>query len=167
MRRFGIVLVFAGWAPLGFSCSRNEPADDNSRGQAAASAHAQASPLSLPSPPAQVEAPIPTPAASATSTPAASAKLVVAPGIEAACAKICSHSQELKCTHAEQCAQNCLAMASLTPCSRAFQELFACLGKEPPAHWECDDDGVAAIREGYCEKEQASTTKCLEAKLEK
>ena len=159
--------MFAGWAPLGFGCSRNEPADDSSRGQPAASAHAEASPLARPSPSASVAPAIPTPAASPPAASAASPKPVVAPGLEAACAKICSHTQALKCVHAEQCGQNCLAMASLTPCTQAFTGLFACFVKEPLAHWECGDDGIAAIREGYCDREQAITTKCLEEKLDK
>jgi hypothetical protein len=53
-------------------------------------------------------------------------------------------------------------MASIKPCVAAFNSLYACLAAEPLAHWECAEDGIAAIRDGYCEKEQERAAGCVE-----
>ena len=55
-------------------------------------------------------------------------------------------------------------MAVGTPCSEAFLRFYACLVREPVEHWECSDDGIAAIKEGFCEKEQEAAIGCMEAK---
>lgn len=81
------------------------------------------------------------------------------------CDVICGHSFALKCAQANGCAVNCLGMATLTPCSAEFAQLYSCLKTEPTAHWECAEDGVAAIREGYCEREQSRVTQCMEKKM--
>jgi hypothetical protein len=51
-----------------------------------------------------------------------------------------------------------------TPCADEFAALYACLENEPVAHWECAEDGIAAVRESYCEKQQATAVGCMEAK---
>jgi hypothetical protein len=61
---------------------------------------------------------------------------------------------------------NCLAMAVGTPCTDEFAALYACLVKEPPERWECAEDGVAAIRDGFCEKEQERAVGCMETKAQ-
>jgi hypothetical protein len=60
---------------------------------------------------------------------------------------------------------NCLAVGTVTPCTSDVKAFYACLVKQPVKNWECDDDGVAAIREGFCEKEQEKTVTCMQAKL--
>jgi hypothetical protein len=62
--------------------------------------------------------------------------------------------------------KNCIGMGVGTPCSDQFSALYACLVREPVAHWECGEDGVAAIREGYCDKEQERAISCMEAKAQ-
>jgi hypothetical protein len=52
-------------------------------------------------------------------------------------------------------------MASLKACSSAFGRMYACLVKEPIAHWECGEDGIAAIRDGFCDAEQSDASRCL------
>jgi hypothetical protein len=59
---------------------------------------------------------------------------------------------------------NCLAMAVGTPCTDEFSAFYRCLVAEPIEHWECAEDGVAAIREGFCEEEQERAVGCMEAK---
>ncbi len=59
-----------------------------------------------------------------------------------------------------------MAMASVTPCSEAFLSFYGCLVTQPPKNWECGDDGVAAIRDGFCDPEQARAAKCMEAKMQ-
>ena len=63
-------------------------------------------------------------------------------------------------------ALHCLAMASATPCSQQISEFYACLAVQPAARWQCDNEsGVAQIREGFCEKEQAQSVSCMETKM--
>lgn len=61
---------------------------------------------------------------------------------------------------------NCIAMASVTPCSEALQSLYRCLVDQPLTHWECAEDGVAAIRDGFCDAEQGQAAACMEAKMQ-
>jgi hypothetical protein len=56
-------------------------------------------------------------------------------------------------------------MATLTPCSPSVSAFLACLVNEPLSHWECDEDGVAAIREGFCEHPQAAAFACMKSKM--
>jgi hypothetical protein len=82
------------------------------------------------------------------------------------CTDICERSRLLKCDHPEACKPNCMAMASLTPCSEEFVSFHKCLVGEPPQHWECAEDGVAAIRDGFCEAEQKRAANCMTAKMQ-
>jgi hypothetical protein len=82
------------------------------------------------------------------------------------CRDICERSKQLNCAHGDECLGNCIGMATLTPCSAEFAKLLPCWLKEPLAHWECGDDGVGAIREGYCDKEQADAVACMEKKMQ-
>ena len=83
------------------------------------------------------------------------------------CEKICSRSRELGCVRAADCMEGCLEMASIEPCIASFEKLYSCLAGEPVAHWECAEDGIGAIREGYCEREQAAAAGCVEAQTSK
>jgi len=109
---------------------------------------------------------------SADATPAqASTSRVILPRLGSAdtdrdCRDICSRSVQLKCAHPEKCLSNCVAMAS-TPCSEPMQRLYKCLIAEPAMHWECAEDGVAAIRDGFCNTEQGQTVACMEAKMKR
>jgi hypothetical protein len=139
--------------PLIFACSRGKQADPS----AAQSSEARAAP----------SAAIPQTAPGASYGPApAVIDRQTAVGIEQSCKGICEHSNTLKCARAADCMKNCLGMGIGTPCSESFAALYACLQREPPAHWECGEDGIAAIREGYCEKEQERTVICMEAKAQ-
>lgn len=102
------------------------------------------------------------PAAPVASTAAAQAE--AARAIERSCKSICERSETLHCAHAADCRPNCLAMAVGTPCSEEFAALYRCLVSEPVAHWECAEDGVAGLRDGFCEKEQERSVGCMEAK---
>jgi len=54
-------------------------------------------------------------------------------------------------------------MAGSPICSREVSELFKCLVRQPTKNWECDEDGIGAIRDPYCEKEQAKLVGCIQA----
>jgi hypothetical protein len=81
------------------------------------------------------------------------------------CAKICEFSRTLECKNARDCEPNCLAMGALRGCLEPVAALYSCLTSHPVAHWECAEDGVAAIREGYCEGEQERAVGCMERNL--
>jgi hypothetical protein len=82
------------------------------------------------------------------------------------CAAICEKTRTLRCKQPDACLPNCLAMASTTPCSEELSAFQACLANQPTEHWECDEStGVAQVREGYCEAEQARGVSCMEDKM--
>lgn len=87
------------------------------------------------------------------------------PAIEATCRDICDHSQKLNCKNAAECTPNCIGMATTTPCSKEVGVLYACLVKQPAPNWECTADGVASIRDGFCDKEQMQTVRCMESRM--
>ena len=60
--------------------------------------------------------------------------------------------------------EGCLQMAGVPGCSQPFEQLYSCLAAEPVAHWECAEDGMGAIRDGYCEKEQSAAANCTAGK---
>jgi len=96
--------------------------------------------------------------------PPPSTSVPVSASAQEACRVVCDRSARLKCKHTEECVPNCLGMATLTPCSPEFSALFRCWLHEPLEHWECGEDGVGAIRDGYCDKEQAAVVTCMEQK---
>jgi hypothetical protein len=38
--------------------------------------------------------------------------------------------------------------------------------REPIDHWECAEDGMGAIRDGYCNEEQGQAVACMEQKMQ-
>lgn len=104
----------------------------------------------------------PAPAAPSSANSAQAKVEPPSPSVSAACDKICARSRELKCSGQARCLPGCVEMAAIPGCVAPFASLYACLAAEPVAHWECAEDGVGAIRDGYCEKEQAAAAKCVE-----
>jgi hypothetical protein len=80
------------------------------------------------------------------------------------CSSICERSRVLRCQNADECMQNCLGSAIGTPCTAEFLAFYQCLLPQPIKNWECAEDGVAAIREGFCDQEQEHAVRCMEAK---
>lgn len=96
--------------------------------------------------------------------PTGSARVAAAAEVEKTCTNICERSRTLKCANVAECQPNCVAMAVGTPCSDEFMRFYGCLVREPVEHWECSEDGIAAIKEGFCNKEQEAAIGCMEAK---
>jgi hypothetical protein len=92
---------------------------------------------------------------------AAAAPLRIPPAVENACAAICERSKGLHCKHADECAANCVVMGMLSICGQQVDAFYKCLMLQPVKNWECDEDGVAAIREGFCDAEQEQAVKCV------
>ena len=87
--------------------------------------------------------------------------------IERSCRQICDRSRRLQCAKTDKCMPNCLAMAKATPCSSEMHTLYECLKEQPIQNWECAPDGVAAIRDGFCDAEQGRTVACMQAKMQR
>jgi hypothetical protein len=83
----------------------------------------------------------------------------------ARCADICNISKPLSCRNARECVPRCESMASAPVCVVEIEGLFDCLRHQPTKNWECDEDGIGAIRDPFCGKEQARLAGCLEARL--
>jgi hypothetical protein len=110
-------------------------------------------------------APLPIQVAAARASTEAPAELGTAV-LDKLCTQICDHSRVLKCKAPDVCKPNCLAMASLTPCGDEFRAFYGCLVGQPSQNWECSEDGVAAIREGFCESQQTRVAACMNAKMQ-
>jgi hypothetical protein len=97
---------------------------------------------------------------------AASANAAPTAGVSEHCHQICENSRKLGCKNMRECQPNCVAMGSLRPCLEMVTTLYACLSAQPSERWECAEDGVAAIREGFCEGEQERAIACMEKNLQ-
>jgi hypothetical protein len=105
-------------------------------------------------------------AATPSTPPSGVARVEVSQSLERSCREICDRSRRLNCENVAKCMPNCLAMGSLTPCTAEVSSFYDCLVSQPPQNWSCAPDGVAAIRAGYCDKEQGETVACMEAKMQ-
>lgn len=114
-----------------------------------------------------IAAPMPVPvpvtiSASAAPQRAASSAQKSALGV-ADCNRICEAASKLNCKKSATCVNSCLGMvASAGECSEQLRAFFKCLGTQSADHWECLEDGTGAIREGFCEGEQAAFAACLD-----
>jgi hypothetical protein len=81
------------------------------------------------------------------------------------CESVCAVADKLGCKRAKACQQNCAVMATTGVCDRELGAFYECLKTQPSEHWECLEDGTAAIREGYCEGEQAQARRSAWATL--
>lgn len=159
-RNLGILLF-----SIVVACSRNAP-EQEAAPASSASLHVKsvASATAGAKAVASAEAPVPSGRSSgSSSTRSPAAPLAsAAPGIGATCEKVCAYSGQLNCGKTDHCVQDCVEMASITPCTAAFRSLYSCLLREPLSHWECSEDHMGAIRDGYCESEQAAAATCVE-----
>jgi hypothetical protein len=84
--------------------------------------------------------------------------------LPALCTAICERSRKLRCKNTAECEHHCQAMGLVTGCNEQMVALYRCLGEQTLDHWECAEDGVAAIRDGFCELEQEKAVACVETK---
>ena len=83
----------------------------------------------------------------------------------AKCVDVCRITLPLHCKNAGECIQRCESMASLPVCTAEMGRLFDCLLRQRAANWECDEDGIGAIRDPFCDKEQELLAGCMHANL--
>ena len=81
------------------------------------------------------------------------------------CEEICRIPGPLHCSHQDECLHGCESMATGAICKAEVNRMYDCLLRQPVQNWECDDNGVGAIRDPFCDKEQAAAVKCIEANL--
>ncbi len=93
------------------------------------------------------------------------ARIEVTDSLERSCRTICDRSRRLGCENVAACMPNCLAMGSVTPCTDAVTAFYKCLVAQPVRNWECAPDGVAAIKDGFCDDPQREVVACMDAKL--
>lgn len=87
-------------------------------------------------------------------------------GVPEACGHICERSRALKCQNADGCLVDCVAAGTGTPCNAEFQAFYRCLTPQPAHNWECAEDGIAAIKPGFCDEQQERVVRCMEAKAQ-
>jgi len=106
----------------------------------------EASAVSKPSVAAPHVPPAPAPAAAPSTSP---------------CDTLCSRATELKCRAASACPAACREMYDQPTCQTEMRAALACFVSHPVTDWECDDDGMAAIKNGICDAEQGRVVSCI------
>ena len=86
----------------------------------------------------------------------------VGPSAPDPCALLCRQTADLKCKQAGHCADSCREMLAIADCRPQMQAVLRCLAREPVAHWECNEAGEPAIKDGYCDAEQGGFVRCAE-----
>ena len=99
----------------------------------------------------------PAPAAAPVTQPRAGAA-----GVGDPCGPICERTRGLACKNGAACADNCRQLAAVGVCKDEMVSVLGCFAREPIAHWECDENGVPSIKEGFCDAEQARFVACAE-----
>ena len=102
--------------------------------------------------------------ASAPTAHPTGARIEVTDSLERSCRAICDRSRRLACENVAACMPNCLAMGSVTPCTDAVTSFYRCLVAQPVQNWECTPDGVAAIKDGFCDEAQRQVVACMDAR---
>ena len=59
--------------------------------------------------------------------------------------------------------QSCLSMGLLAACHDQVASFYECLLGQPVKNWDCGPDGIAAIRERFCDSQQERIVTCMEA----
>jgi hypothetical protein len=114
----------------------------------------------------------PAPAAAALDTPGATASVARdatdpsgSPGAAGAgydpCHDLCGRSRELGCPNASRCPDTCREMLAGATCSDALRIALRCFAAQPVSRWECGEEGIANVREGTCDAEQARYARCI------
>ena len=78
------------------------------------------------------------------------------------CPSLCARTSALHCTHADGCLSNCRQMAQIGACGAEMAKVLRCFEREPLRHWECNELGEPAIKDGFCDAEQGKFVACAE-----
>lgn len=78
------------------------------------------------------------------------------------CAELCARSESLRCQRAiVGCSEQCAKMLTVEECFSEVKTFMACARDTTAQDWECDEDGDAALKTGFCEGEQQGVFECL------
>jgi hypothetical protein len=95
----------------------------------------------------------------ATASAAPTTSAPVDPAWRGACEGSCNAGAPLHCAEQAQCVEHCLAGMHMPGCDGEILRFMACAAREPASRWECSD-GVAVLKDGACEREQAAVAEC-------
>jgi hypothetical protein len=78
------------------------------------------------------------------------------------CRIICNRSIMLGCRKAKAvCLLHCEETRAVPFCRKEMLSIMQCVVKEPIHNWECNDQDIASIKDGFCDDEQAVFMRCL------
>jgi hypothetical protein len=105
-------------------------------------------------------APATAPPPAAAALPSSSASSGASSGRDP-CADLCARSRELGCAKAGDCPTECREMLSGAACADQLSIALRCFVGQPISSFECGDTGMAAVKDGFCEAEQARYVDCI------
>jgi hypothetical protein len=115
-----------------------------------------------PEPTSNAQAPVAAHGAEASNAAASAAAPSAPAAPPGACAALCEQTLALKCgKNASDCQAACAPMLTVSPCGAEMNAVLACMVHEPTSHWQCGDDGMAELRDGFCDSAQAAFARCM------
>jgi hypothetical protein len=112
-------------------------------------------------PPATASSPRAGGAPAISGAPAASASRVDAGAGYDPCEELCARSRELACQNASRCPDSCREMLTGATCADPLRLALRCFAAQPLSRWECGEDGMANVKDGTCDTEQARYAQCI------
>jgi|KBSMisStandDraft_5_1062788.scaffolds.fasta_scaffold793655_2 hypothetical protein len=79
------------------------------------------------------------------------------------CPSLCARTSALHCKNGEGCLSNCREMVQIAACGSEMAKVLRCFEREPMRHWECNELGEPAIKDGYCDAEQGKFVACAQS----
>ncbi|MBN1652573.1 MAG: hypothetical protein JXA30_02235 [Deltaproteobacteria bacterium] len=110
--------------------------------------------LDVPAPAAEA------PTSSEESTSKKTSTITKSVNVDPRCLRICGHVSELNCGTESVCVQGCSYMVNIPKCTPQMNAFIDCVSKESVDHFECGEQGIPSIKEGYCNEEQARFAEC-------
>ena len=115
-----------------------------------------------PAPPVVAAPAAPPSGPAAPSAPAAPPAAAPPAGGDDPCPAICDRTRALKCKRAAACRDTCQEMRQVQSCGAEMAAVMTCFAHQPLSSWECSEDGDAAIKDGFCDKQQGQFVHCVE-----
>jgi hypothetical protein len=81
------------------------------------------------------------------------------------CPQICERTVTLGCGPRNECMTACAQVNDGSICAAEMSAFMGCALEHPTEHWECADNGVAAIRDGYCDQQQLAVLTCFRSSV--
>lgn len=87
---------------------------------------------------------------------------VAADALIQSCRQICEKTASLSCSAHARCPDACVQSFSVSYCRAEMTKFIECTKSAGVESFECSPDGFAALKDGFCDKEQAQIVRCLE-----